>query len=356
MKDLQFYLSTHEAWEAIYADCVGAKHSIECEQYIVTDGGIGTRLMELFCQKAERQVRVRIMLDRVGSRKMISSELVKQLASSGGEVYFYNHLGWYHLWQPWLWFPRDHVKTMLIDSKVGYTGGVCFDQKMAGWRDTQVRFTRRDVIRQVRNDFDHLWRRFSGEHNVFPRYPTLLDAHCRYVVSMPGKRGSAIYNELKVVISQARELIYLTSPYFIPDNTFMRLLKNAAARGVEVILLVTHNSDNSMVDHASRSYFSTVLRHGIQVFLYEKELLHAKSIVVDNNWATVGSANLDYLSFYRNREANLIIRDKRTVNQMREHFFEDLRHSHEITIEEWDKRPLGDRLKAFLCRCVSRYL
>lgn len=356
MRTLKFYLTTYEAWEAIYKDCANAKYSIECEQYIVTAEGIGARLMELFCEKAKQHLRVKIMLDRIGSRTILSSSFAHELRSHGGEIYFYNHLQLPHLLQPWRWFPRDHIKTMLIDSKIAYTGSVCFDQKMVNWRDTHVRFTG-PIIKQVRNDFDHLWQRFKGINSIYPHYhPSLDNPDLRYVVSMPTLGHSAIYDELKMAIGQARYAIYLTSPFFIPDPLLMELMGNATRRGVKIMLLISHISDATIADAASQSYFSTALAQGIRIFLYENGLLHAKSIVIDDNWATVGSSNLDYLSFYHNREANLIMRDKKTIRTLTHHFFNDLKHSKEILPEDWKKRPFSQKITEYFSRCISSYL
>ncbi len=356
MHNVKFYLTTQAAWDAIYDDCSKARHSIECEQYILTDKGIGSRLLQLFAEKARQHLRIRLMFDRIGSRSLLASSRINQIVHNGGEIFFYNHLQLPHLLQPWHWFPRDHIKTILIDANIAYTGSVCFDQAMHNWRDTQVRLTG-PIIRQVRDDFDYLWQRFTGNHNYhLSTQPAPRNNALRYIVSTPTLGRNAIYDEIKKALNHARFAIYLTSPFFIPDQNFMELLYSAAKRGVEIILLVSHNSDAPLADFASQSYFTALLSHGIRVFRYEHSLLHAKSIIVDDDWATIGSTNLDYLSFYYNREANLVIRDKKPIRLLTRHFFNDLKHSYEMQPERWQMRPLSQKFLEYLGRCASRIL
>ena len=150
------------------------------------------------------------------------------------------------------------------------------------------------------------------------------------------------------VIRNAKYSIYLTTPYFIPDLRLLRVLRLAAKRGVDVRLLVPEFADHFMITSARESYFSLLLKSGIRVYRYRGRMMHAKTAVVDGEWGTIGSFNLDNLSFLFNYEANVVSTDKQFVEAVQSHFFSDIQLAEELKYETWMKRPILQRIRELL--------
>lgn len=356
---LEFFKNTRDVWDAMYRDCSRAEKSIEFEQYILRDDGAGHRFLELFTEKARQGVAVRLLLDRIGSRKLCGSPFVAEIRKSGGEVYFYNSIGWRHLLSPSAWFPRNHTKTMLIDSRIVYIGSACLAEHMRNWRDTQVRFTGR-LAQDVMHDFARMWCRppKCKPPHVHTRrsFGEMRRRLFRYVVTRPLLTDNPIYTEILEQIYKAQHSVRLVTPYFMPPWRLRQALRDAVKRGVDVTLMMGEKTDTPLADRVSQSYFSHFMRDGIRILLYGKTVLHSKYVIVDDNWATLGSTNIDYLSLLRNREANIIIRDPQTIAALSRLFAEDRRECTEIGNDYWRGRPLGFRIGGYLGRTVRHIL
>lgn len=215
-QEMKIYSWTHEAWEAMYQDCVAAKISIEFEQYIVRNDEIGQRFLRLFAQKARNGLRIRLLLDRVGSRKVFHSELIKKIREGGGQVIFYNPIGWLNLFTPWAWFPRNHVKAVLVDSQIAYVGGVCLADYMKEWRDMHARLIGAPA-HAVEEDFSFLWKRATTRKKQV-RHFVKQDGKFNYVIAQPSLPSNPIYQELLKQINAAKDYIYIGTPYFLPPG------------------------------------------------------------------------------------------------------------------------------------------
>jgi len=330
---LKLYCHTEQAWEAMYKDCLDARHSIEFEQYIIRNDRIGMRFLNLFLKKAEQGVFVRLLFDRVGSRTVFSSPVVHAIRKSGGEVTFYNPIGWVNLAVPRTWFPRNHVKSLLVDDSVAYVGGVCLADYMKDWRDMYARMT-----------------------NMSLKDARLPGDKVDYCISQPELLRNRIYKELLAQINGARESIFMTTPYFLPPEPLRVALYNAIRRNVEVNVMVTERSDIPLAVHVSRSFFPPLIRAGIRIFSYQDAVLHAKYTVVDRRWAMLGSTNIDYLSLLRNRESNLLIRDMAMVNRLRSHFVNDRKRCIELGEDFLKMVPLRAKVSGYLGRCLKRVI
>ncbi len=354
--DIKFYLSAGEAWEAMYQDCLNAQESIELEQYILNNDEIGKRFVKLFVQKAKQSIPVRLILDKVGSSSMVSSPEIKELQDHGGEVFFYNPITWLHIFLPHTWYPRNHIKTMLIDSKIAYTGGVCFAAFMANWRDTQARFTGA-LAKQAKEDFERLLEQLR-ERKKLRRFirNRRKGSWLRYVVSRPQLGANPIYKEILGQIYKAEKKVCMVSPYFMPPFRLRRALRLAVRRGVKVQIMMSEKTDVALADCVSYSYFPQMLRAGVEILLYKKSVLHAKYTVVDGTWATIGSTNIDYLSLMRNREANLIIDQIPVAAELQSHFDRDVPDCIEVTNSFYESLPPHIKLAGFLGRFFRKIL
>jgi len=340
----KFYTLSADGWEAMYADCAAARESIDIEQYIFADDVIGGRFFELLRQKNREGVKIRIICDAVGSSGLVDSKKSALLASEGIRIIFFNRI------QPWRignfssWFLRDHRKILLIDKTIAHTGGVCIEDRMANWRDTNVRMTG-PVVPEIQAGFDRMWT--TPSRYKFSQYKPLFKPgeDFSFLINSPMYRGRYIYHDLRRTIRKAKKYIYLTTPYFVPSIIIFRALLKAARRGVDVRILLPESSDVRTAGIAAGSYFLLALNAGVKIYLYDdKKILHAKTGVIDDTWGSVGSANIDNLSLLLNFEGNVISSDGAFIAELKRQFMDDLSVSKEIKKEAWASRPIWLKL------------
>lgn len=343
----------------MYEDCKKAEISIEYEQYIFENDVVGRRFMRLFIEKAAQGVSVFLICDKYGSGSFFTSPLVRKLRRVGGHFHFYNPLRWWQFALPWYWFPRTHTKTLLIDSNIAYTGGVCIAERMPDWRDTQIRVTG-PVVAEIRRSFDKVEKRvFRRYHGKIKRPPLTIppgDGHFSYLTNQPRRSRHHLFDELIRSIRHAEKYIYLTTAYFVPHNRFIELLEQAARRGVDVRLLVPERSDILLADYVCLSYVPRLRRAGIGIYHYHKSLLHSKTAVIDDSWGTVGSTNFDLLSFFHNREANIMTSEPLAVAELKAHFMADLKHSYAMTPYRWAAIPRWKPCLGYFMRVLKLFL
>ncbi len=353
--DIDFYRRTADAWDAMYEDCAAATKSIEFEQYILMDDDAGRRFLDLLADKAAAGVDVRLMLDAIGSRKLSSSDATEKIRKAGGKVYFYNKINLSNIFRPTRWFPRTHNKTLLIDGSIGYIGSVCLRDTMRDWRDMHVRFTGQ-LAQDVQNNFNIMWR-MAARHIQTPA-PRSKDNKglFRYVTTQHWQRPNNLYHELLQRIKKAKQRIWIASPYFLPPWRLRRALRRAARRGIDIRILTSSVTDVSLVDCVAQSFYPRFLRNNMHIFHYTPEIMHAKYALIDDDWATLGSTNMDYLSLMTNREANIIIHQPRTVAKMADHFTRDCAASESIDMHYYDRLPWRRKVIGWLGRSIRRFL
>ncbi len=347
---LQFYPTTCEAWNSMYEDCIGARESIEFEQYILEDDPIGHQFLMLFADKARQGLKVHLLLDRIGSRSLYDSPLIEEIRHYGGKVHFYNSIGWMNILLPMTWFPRNHSKTMLIDSKIAYVGSACIAEPMKNWRDTQVRVTGA-LVEDIQSGIARP-KRFPLRR----KKPAAAERPFRYLVNRPDTGPNPIYRELLLETHKAQRSIRLVTPYFLPPHRLRRALRRATRRGVEVLVIMGEKTDVPLADHVSHTYFPRFLRDKLQLLLYRETMLHAKYVIVDDVWATVGSTNIDYLSLLKNREANIITTDKGVIACLNAQFDIDRKACHEVDSSYWQRIPLRHKLLGYAGRIIKKIL
>ncbi len=353
--EFQFFYRTSDIWDAMYADCKAAKKSIEFEQYIIMDDYAGHRFLQLFAEKAQQGVKVRLMFDGVGSRGIMISKLLGDIRRAGGEVYFYNSLLSHRAFMPSHWLPRSHVKTLLVDGAIAHTGSACMWEIMEHWHEMHCRFTGAAVA-DVAAHFASVWNAHDKNETIAGMAHPDMKATSAYAVSRPSLGINSIYRELLQQIKAAQKTIRLVTPYFLPPRRLRRALVHAARRGVNVEILVSAKTDVPLADHVSHSYFPALLRHGIKIFLYPYQVLHAKYAIIDETWATIGSTNMDYLSLLHNREANLIIRVPEVLHELREASDAYIRDARQADMQYCHEIPFTERLTGYLGRCMKGVL
>jgi cardiolipin synthase A/B len=354
---LQFFTRTSEVWDAMYNDCTDAEKSIEFEQYILRDDTAGKRFLRLFRDKARQGLRVRLILDPLGSRSLRTSPILKEIKEAGGIVHFYNVIGWLNLLFPRRCFPRNHNKTMLVDSRIAYVGSACVEEYMHDWHDLHARITG-SLVEEVKQDFDRIRGRSHFMENM-KLYQQDLLAHerpFRYISTRPQFLPSPIYHELLHEIRKAKTHVYLVAPYFVPPLRFYQALREAVKRGVDVHVMMSEKTDVPVADYVSHTYLPLFIRDGIRIFFYKDCVLHAKYAIIDGNWATMGSTNMDYLSLRHNREANIIIRDAETISELLRQYKADMGNCGEATLSYWKAIPFSQKVKGYAGRTIKKIL
>lgn len=353
--DIAFFSDTAEAWDALYADCAQAAQSIDIEQYIFAGDETGQRFLDLFTEKARQGVQVRLLLDGIGSRGMILNDKTAALRAAGGVVKFYNVITWRKLLSPSKWLPRNHNKVMLIDDRIAHVSSAGLLQLMRGWRELHARCTGA-LATDIGEYFSKLWQKDGRKYCAPPASGQDASAPYRFVVSEPRLRRGLVYKELLAQIARARKNVFLVAPYFLPPLRLRLAMKKAAARGVDVRVITSEETDVSLADCVSRSYFPALHRRHLRLFLHHRCVLHAKYACVDGDWATVGSTNLDYLSLLRNREANIIIRDREAIARLEAIFHETLADCHAFDKDYWRRLPFYYKLAGYLGRTIRGIL
>ncbi|MGE3622947.1 MAG: phosphatidylserine/phosphatidylglycerophosphate/cardiolipin synthase family protein [Bdellovibrionales bacterium] len=347
----RYFLSPRATWDAMYADCAAAEASIDMEQYIFENDETGEKFMELFILKAKAGIKVSLLIDKVGSASFYFSPLLDEFRKAGGIMRFYNSPRLLDIFKPRRFFPRTHIKAMVVDSSILYIGGVCLAKRMENWRDTQIRITG-PVVRPAGQALERN-RGMRKASDVAAQNP---DSDFLYIQSEPRFFRHPIYMAMVDAVKNARKFVYISQAIFIPTRRLRRALYRAAARGVEVIVLVPLHSDVPVADWAGLSYARRLLRNRVRLYHYMPTVLHNKIIMTDDGWGMIGSANMDALSFFHNREANVIIRNETALAEMKQDFLNDLRQSREFTLKLLREIPLWKRAAAYLARLFRAIL
>ncbi len=349
-------------------DIRNARIRIHIEMYMWLDDRTGWRFAHALSARAREGVAVRLIYDAVGSFGT-STRLFRHLRDAGVEVLEYHPVA------PWrrrfALFRRNHRKNVIIDGRIGYTGGMNIADHWAGrrrggsaWRDTQARIDG-PAAGDMETLFAETWHQESGElvdiTRTVPREDGSIsykegDRPQLYVVGGRGGAKRIIRRMYLLSIGHARRRITITCSYFIPDFKLRRALRKACERGVSVRLLLPQRTDVTVARLAGEALFSRFLRWGISIHRWRPTVLHAKTAVVDGSWSIVGTSNMDSLSFRFNLETNLVIIDPETGADLEHCFDRDLRFSDLVTVTEWRRRALGKRLLERLAFLLRRFL
>jgi cardiolipin synthase len=330
-----------EIFPAMLSAIEHAERSIHLLSYIYWQGDIAREFAEALSAAARRGVQVRLVLDAVGANRM-DPKLVDQMETAGCEVALFNPVRWYSLGR---FNNRTHRKVLVVDGRVGFTGGVGVAHEWTGdaedaehWRDDHFRLEG-PVVRYLQGAFLENWRQATGEvltgAHMFPAIEPVGDVPMVAINTGPVGATSQIGLSYWLMFHGARERIYVATPYFVPDPDLEIGLVDAARRGLDVRLLVPNDyQDSRLVRYASRTWYGELRRAGVRVYEYEPTMMHVKTVSVDRAWAIIGSANFDSRSFEINFEIAVAVFDSAFVEALDASFEEDLRHAREITLEE----------------------
>ena len=342
-------------------EVASAREHVHLEYYIFQPDRTGTALRDALVERATAGVKVRLLLDAVGSGST-SRAFLKPLADAGGEIAWFHPMRLHWFWQrPWLNL-RSHRKIVVIDGRVGFTGGINItdeeDESLGddAYRDLHLRLEG-DVVRSLQLVFLEDWSYATGKpppQIIFPSSnPGPIPA--QVVVSGPDSPWEAIHRLHVSAIHSARQRVWLVTPYFVPGEAAMMALTSAALGGVDVRLLVPKNSDSRLVTHAARSYFDDLMAAGVKILEYGPRMLHTKALLCDDNLAIIGSANFDHRSFRLNFENSVMFRDSGLVADLASLIEHDILNCTLVTADR--HRPLWrSRLPEALARLLSPLL
>lgn len=352
-----------EAYAAMLKAMENAKDHIHVEFYIFRHDSIGTKFQDVMIRKAKEGVKVRLICDGLGSYKLKNS-FIRRFKEAGVEFHFFlpalvsvfNRRINY----------RNHRKIVVVDGTVGFLGGINVGDdylgkypKMGYWRDTHLE-VEGDAVYFLQNVFLQDWKLASGNKIVdlrlFPEHQCKGEEQVQILSSGPDMSWNAIQEMCFGSISVARERIWITSPYFIPDEGLYEALKTAAVSGVDVRIIIPDKADSRLVKLASLSYVEELLTAGVKFYEYRKGFIHAKVLIVDDLIGSVGTANMDMRSFFCNFELTAVLFDKEPINHLVSDFEEDLRNSSMIDARKFHERGRFQKASEILCRMLSPLL
>lgn len=337
---------------AVERDILAARESIHIESFIWYDGRLATRLATLLAAKAKQGVAVRVLVDASGGRQLDGEEQA-MLEDAGAKVAHFHPLRISNLGRI---NNRDHRKLIIIDGRIGYTGGFGIADEWLGdarhpkeYRDTGLRITG-PVVNRLQGAFTENWIEETGEipagDRYFPKIPPAGTTVAHVAYTSPDGSVSAVQILHYLAIKTARREILIQNPYLLPDRQAIEALEEAVERGVQVQIMVPSDTvtDSAIVQHASHHHFGTLLKRGVRIHEYKRTLLHQKVIVIDGVWSCVGSTNFDDRSFQLNDELNIGVLDAAVARELRAAFFRDLRHTRERKLDEWSARSWWHKL------------
>jgi cardiolipin synthase len=345
-----------------------AKASIHLEAFIFHANPIGEQFVEALAIRASEGIKVRVIVDAVGSM-LTRDRFFNRLREAGGCVEWYQPLRWYTLKR---YNNRTHRELLVIDGKTAFIGGAgiaaAWDEGTHGlppWRDTMVRVDG-PTAAALQTVFIENWLESSGEiladETVFPignrfEQPTVSEERLSLVVasSPTAGRGARARILFQLLIAAARTSIYINSPYFLPDRAMRRELIDASARGVKITVIVPGKFNNHLLARVtSRRYYGELISAGIELHEYQPGMIHAKTLMIDGIWSVIGSTNFDSRSFELNDEVNLAVMDRKIADRLALDFNVDLQLSRKVDLREWERRPVSERLMSSIGMVLER--
>jgi cardiolipin synthase len=359
-------LNGNGTYPRLWIDIASAKQTVTVQMYYALPSTVADTLQKYLIERAQAKVRVLLLLDAFGSQNL-EEEWREKLRDAGVQVNILRRLRWYSLHNA---SERSHVRAVVVDGRIGYTGGFGLADYWLGdgrhkeqWRETNVRFEG-PAVAQLQAAFAAAWAEANGElltgDLFFPRATfkeTAGSTLAGLLFTAPTSGSTPAERFLALSIAGAQKSLYIANSYFVPDDDFRELLIRAARRGVDVrVLTAGPETDVKTTWYAGRARYEQLLRGGVRIYEYIPTMMHAKSMVVDGLWSTIGSMNFDNRSLAFNNESNLVMLDATLGAQMQRTFSEDLGYAKEIRLEEFRRRRWTSKMMEWGASLLSRLL
>ncbi len=351
-----------DVFAAMIRSMEAATSSIHVQFYIICDDRIGNILKDTLIRKAREGVEVRLVFDDVGSWNL-GRRYIRPLVEAGVEVYKFMPVLF-----PWITSKinyRNHRKIVVVDGREGFMGGYnVADRYITGdkfgyWRDTHIRING-EAVHYLQQSFASDWFFVCGKEltdkKYFPEVKPSGNEFVQIATSGADSPWASIMQAYFSAVTNARKHIYISTPYFLPNEALRTALEVSALGGIDVRLMIPSRSDSTIVYWATRSFIAEMLDANVKVYMYNKGFSHSKIMMVDSDMSSVGSANMDIRSFEDNFEVSAFIYDPRITKELETRYFEDLAHSTLLTKEEWARRSLLHRMYEGFSRLLSPLL
>lgn len=356
---IRIYHNGTDKFEALLRDIAGARRFIHIQYYIFDDDNLGNRLKEALIQRAQAGVKVRVIYDHIGSFG-VSRRFFREMQQAGIEAYPFFRVAFPPFATRINW--RNHRKLCVIDGTTGYIGGMnVADRYINGgkfkrWRDTHMRITGPGVT-ALHYSFAVDWS-FMGQPLIeetldITPYTAPDNAGVQLITSGPTSEWSNVAMLMLKAIGNAKKRVFIQTPYFLPTESLLRSLQAAALSRVDVRVMIPRRSDSDILTYASYSYIMECLRAGIKIYLYDGGMLHSKTMMIDDHFSAIGSANIDFRSFEHNFEATMFIYSTDTNARLRRQFLTDQQDCERISPSTWRKRSKVQKAKESLTRLLS---
>jgi cardiolipin synthase len=362
---IQILLNGDGTYPQLWKDLASAQRTITVQMYYSQPGAVADTMAKYLIEKARQKVRVLLLLDAFGSQPL-KREWLERVKAAGVEVVWLRPLRWYSLQKA---AQRSHVRVVVVDGRIGYTGGFGLADYWLGdghhedqWRETNVRFEG-PTVAALQATFAAGWAEATGElltgDMFFPKssFAEVGKMKAGLMHSVPSMGSTPAERFLALTIAGARKSIYISNSYFVPGENFMQLLLAAQGRGVDVrVITVSKKTDVKTTWYAGRTYYEKLLEGGVKIYEYQPTMMHAKSMVVDGIWSYVGSMNFDNRSLSFNDESLLVAFDPGVGAEMNSIFMDDIKSSQEMKLDEFRKRPLSNKILEWCAQKLRRVL
>lgn len=349
-----------ETFQAIFAAIKSAQHHIHLEYYIFEDDKIGNQVKDLLITKSKEGVEIRIIVDDVGSWDL-KEEFFDDLKNNGIEIYPFMEVRFPRLTSRVNY--RNHRKILIVDGKIGFTGGINIADryivgkpKIGPWRDTHLKIMG-DAVATMQVVFAADWFFVINENltgdQYFPPLTEKIGTPVQISASGPDSDWKNIEQAYFSAILNAREYVYITTPYLMPPQNIVSALKTAALSGIDVRIIIPEKSDAITPKWCSFSYIEQFLEAGIKIYFYQTGFIHSKTLMIDDIFSTIGTTNLDFRSMETNFEINAFVYEKKFTRLLVKYFTNDMRNSREIKLSEWSKRKWHFKLRESMAHIVS---
>jgi cardiolipin synthase len=363
--NVQILLNGDGTYPQLWKDLASAQSTITVQMYYSQPGAVADTMAKYLIEKARQKVRVLLLLDAFGSQPL-KREWLQRVKAGGVEVVWLRPLRWYSLQKA---AQRSHVRVVVVDGRIGYTGGFGLADYWLGdghhedqWRETNVRFEG-PTVAALQATFAAGWAEATGElltgDMFFPKtsFAEVGNMKAGLMHSVPSMGSTPAERFLALSIAGARKSIYISNSYFVPGESFMQLLLAAQRRGVDVrVITVSNKTDVKTTWYAGRTYYEKLLEGGVKIYEYQPTMMHAKSMVVDGVWSYIGSMNFDNRSLSFNDESLLVALDPAVGTQMNSIFMDDIKSSKEMKLDEFRKRPLSNKILEWCAQKLRRVL
>jgi len=374
LNSLKLFTNGEDFFGTLKEDLKNAKKSILIEYYLFRYDGLGREIIQILEERANEGVEVKVIIDGSSS---IDKKMLKSIRRFGGEVKRF--FPWHFLFLKIAYLRvnyRDHRKITIIDDKYAYIGGFNVGDeylgkgKIGNWRDTGVRIFGETAL-ELKKEFYFSWgivnkKVFDIEDSEYEYESEVITdliqnrgkqgAYVQVVSSGPNYQYRTMRDNFMKIIMEAQNYIYIQSPYFVPDESILEALKLAATSGIKIRIMIPFKTDHIFLKWVNQYFAGELLEFGVEIYQYQNGFLHSKTIIADDEIASVGTANFDYRSFYQNFEVNINIYQKEIVTQLKGEFHKDMKFSKRLYESQYAKRGPWIKLKESVFRLLAPIL